>query len=267
VEAAGIFLYVRHGANAWTFACGQAGGADGWELTQEPDWLAEDRAFYMARSAGAPSPRATPLVSCIMPTCDRRSFVPQAIRYFQRQDYPARELVIVDDGLEPVRDLLPADPRIASPRRLSTQVAALTGQEADICGAASLLYYDPAHSAAWRFTWPVSQRSWAAGASLCYPRELWSRSPFPDIAIGEDNRFVFSPAVRRIADVRAADCIVGIIHERNCAPKTGRGPQWSPRPVREVEDLIGDDMAFYHRHAGSGPGRTSPGYPPHPGTG
>jgi glycosyltransferase involved in cell wall biosynthesis/GT2 family glycosyltransferase len=302
VEAAGIFLYVRHGANAWTFACGQAGGADGWELTQEPDWLAEDRAFYMARSAGAPSPRATPLVSCIMPTCDRRSFVPQAIRYFQRQDYPARELVIVDDGLEPVRDLLPADPRIAyhrlesktilgtkrnmacelargsvivhwddddwaSPRRLSTQVAALTGQEADICGAASLLYYDPAHSAAWRFTWPVSQRSWAAGASLCYPRELWSRSPFPDIAIGEDNRFVFSPAVRRIADVRAADCIVGIIHERNCAPKTGRGPQWSPRPVREVEDLIGDDMAYYRRHAGSGPGRTSPGYPPHPGTG
>jgi glycosyltransferase involved in cell wall biosynthesis/GT2 family glycosyltransferase len=290
VQAAGIFLYVRHGANAWTFACGQAGGADGWELTQEPDWPAEDRAFYAARSAGAPLPRTTPLVSCIMPTCDRRSFVPQAIRYFLRQDYPASELVIVDDGPEPMREFLPADPRItyhrlqsktvlgtkrnmacelargsvivhwddddwASPRRVSTQVAALMGYGADICGTASPLYYDPAHSSAWRFSWPATQRAWAAGASLCYLRELWSRSPFPDIAIGEDNRFVFSPAVRRIANLRAADCIVGIIHGRNSAPKTVRGPYWRPRPVREVEDLLGDDMAFYRRLADGGQGR------------
>ena len=47
-----------------------------------------------------------------MPTFDRRSFVPQSVRYFLRQDYPAKELVIVDDGPEPVSDLLPADPRI-----------------------------------------------------------------------------------------------------------------------------------------------------------
>jgi len=28
-----------------------------------------------------------PLISCIMPTADRRGFVPQAIGYFLRQDY------------------------------------------------------------------------------------------------------------------------------------------------------------------------------------
>ena len=70
------------------------------------------RAFYAARSAAAPQPDGSPLVSCVMPTFDRRSFVPQAVRYFLRQDYPAKELIIVDDGPEPVSDLLPPDPRI-----------------------------------------------------------------------------------------------------------------------------------------------------------
>jgi len=51
-----------------------------------------------------------PLVSCIMPTADRRVFVPQAIRYFLRQHYPNRELIIIDDGVDPVADLIPAMP-------------------------------------------------------------------------------------------------------------------------------------------------------------
>ena len=53
-----------------------------------------------------------PLVSCIMPTYNRRRFVPLAIGYFLRQDYPNRELIIVDDGTDPVQDLVPDDPRI-----------------------------------------------------------------------------------------------------------------------------------------------------------
>lgn len=53
-----------------------------------------------------------PLVSCIMPTADRRGFVPQAIRCFLAQDYDARELVILDDGSDPVADLVPEDARI-----------------------------------------------------------------------------------------------------------------------------------------------------------
>ncbi len=282
VEAEGIFVYIRHGSNAWRVDCGHTGGTADWELAVEPDLPPDARAFYSARSAAAPQRSPTPLVSCIMPTFDRRSFVPQSVRYFLRQDYPAKELVIVDDGPEPVSDLLPADPRIvyhrlktrtvlgakrnlacdlasgsiivhwddddwASAERVRVQVAALTGGDADICGVASVLYYDPASSSAWRFTWPDGHRQWAAGLSLCFPKELWTRSPFPDVAIGEDIRFVFSPAVRRIADVRAAGCIVGIIHRRNTAPKSVRGVHWSRRPIREVEDLLGDDMAFYRR--------------------
>jgi len=287
LDAAGVFIYLRHGRNAWQFACGLIGDPAGWQSVPEPDLPPQARGFYAARSAAAPrdsapAGTAVPLVSCIMPTFDRRSFVPQAVRYFLRQDYPAKELVIVDDGPEPVSDLLPADSRIvyhrldartvlgtkrnlacelargpiiahwddddwASPDRVSVQVAALTDSGADVCGAASMLYYDPASSSAWRFTWPGGQRQWAAGPSLCFSKELWRRSPFPDVTIGEDTRFVFSPAVRRVADVRAAGCVVGIIHGRNTAPKTVRGPHWDSRPVREVEDLLGDDVAFYRQ--------------------
>jgi DNA-binding SARP family transcriptional activator/glycosyltransferase involved in cell wall biosynthesis len=291
VDATGIFVYVRHGANAWGLVCGVTGGAAGWEARPEPDLPPAEREFYAARSPAAPARDGRAqggeaqggealLVSCIMPTYGRRAFVPQAVRYFLRQDYPAKELIVVDDGPEPVSDLLPADDRIvyrrletrtilgtkrnlacqlargpviahwddddwASPGRLTVQVATLTGSGADICGTASLLYYAPASGQAWRFTWPSGLRPWAAGPSLCFARDLWARSPFPEAAIGEDTRFVFSPAVRRIADVSAAECVIGIIHDGNTAPKTVSGAYWTPRPGREAEDLLGPDMTFY----------------------
>jgi len=296
VDAAGTFIYVRHGANAWGFTCGVTGGVGGWEAQPEPDLPPDARAFYAARSAAAPRRSSALLVSCIMPTFDRRCFVPQAVRYFLRQDYPARELIILDDGPEPVGHLLPADDRViyhrletqmvlgakrnlacqlargpliahwddddwASPDRISVQVTALTGGGADVCGAASLLYYDPVGSCAWRFTWPDRLRPWAAGPSLCFAKEMWARSPFPEVAIGEDTRFVFSPAVRRIADVSAAACVVGIIHPRNTAPKSVHGVHWSPRPVREAEDVLGDDMAFYRSLTEAAAGGVA-GHPP-----
>src|SRR5689334_13226962 len=55
---------------------------------------------------------AVPLVSCVMPTANRRRFVLRAIRYFQTQDYPNKELVILDDGADSVADLIPDDPQI-----------------------------------------------------------------------------------------------------------------------------------------------------------
>src|SRR5690242_1130480 len=41
-------------------------------------------------------------VSCILVTRDRPIFVGQALRCFAAQDYPAKELVVVDDGDAPV---------------------------------------------------------------------------------------------------------------------------------------------------------------------
>src|SRR5579885_1307402 len=39
-----------------------------------------------------------PLISCIMPTRNRRGFVEQAIEFFRTQDYPRKELIIIEDG-------------------------------------------------------------------------------------------------------------------------------------------------------------------------
>ena len=56
--------------------------------------------------------RDLPLVSCIMPTYNRRRFVPEAIRLFLTQDYPKKELVVLDDGEDNIADLIPSRPQI-----------------------------------------------------------------------------------------------------------------------------------------------------------
>ena len=62
--------------------------------------------------------RILPLVSCILPTRGRIDFLLQAIRYFQRQDYQNRELVVVDEG-EDRSGIMPVDTRIRYERVLS----------------------------------------------------------------------------------------------------------------------------------------------------
>ena len=42
-----------------------------------------------------------------MPTYNRRAFVPHAIRYFLRQEYGNKELIIIDDGTDSIQDLIP----------------------------------------------------------------------------------------------------------------------------------------------------------------
>ena len=62
------------------------------------------------------------LVSCVMPTRNRRGWVSQAIWYFLRQDYDPKELLILDDGDDSVVDLVPSDERIRY-RRLDARLS------------------------------------------------------------------------------------------------------------------------------------------------
>lgn len=59
----------------------------------------------MALSDFPPAGISTPLVSCIMPTCNRRRFIPQALRCFARRTYRNAELILVDDSDRSVRSL------------------------------------------------------------------------------------------------------------------------------------------------------------------
>ena len=52
-----------------------------------------------------------------MPTYERRRYVPQALQSFLQQDYPNRELIIVDDGKDAIGDLVERLPNVRYFRR------------------------------------------------------------------------------------------------------------------------------------------------------
>ena len=122
-----------------------------------------------------------------MPTTgDRRRFLPQAIKCFQRQTYPNLELLILCDGDDDMSDLIPCDDeRIhyyylsrnrqthgaklnlgceraigdliahfddddwSHPDRLRFQVGALLAEGAEICGISQLLYFEIGTGLVW----------------------------------------------------------------------------------------------------------------------
>lgn len=52
-----------------------------------------------------------PIVSCIMPTRNRREFIPGAVRSWLAQDYPPEllQLIVIDNSDQPIGDLLPME--------------------------------------------------------------------------------------------------------------------------------------------------------------
>ncbi|HEY0006850.1 MAG TPA: glycosyltransferase [Pyrinomonadaceae bacterium] len=222
-----------------------------------------------------------PLVSCIMPTHNRRGFVAQSLEYFLRQDYEAKELIIVDDGTDAIEDLIPAHERIRYLRlnerltvgakrnlaceqargsliahwddddwqashRLRYQVEALLGAGADVCGINSLFFYDVRHGRAWQYVYPANKKLWLSGSSLCYTRSFWSINRFAEINVGEDARFVWNGRPERMTVLPDSSFHVGIIHQHNVSPKQTGGSYWKPIPAEQVQSLIGPDLAFYH---------------------
>lgn len=234
--------------------------------------------------SGAANPDRRPLVSCLMPTADRRAFVPRAVRYFLRQDYPTAELVVLEDGADPVADLMPADPRVRyyrldhrvvlgakrnlacehargdvlvhwddddwqAPTRVRTQVEALLAAGADVCGSSSVLYLDPAGGRGWRYDYPPAGRFWLAGNTLCYRRSYWAGHRFPAVQTGEDARFVWAGRSDRMLRLGGPPYTVGLIHPTNVSPKQTTGPLWTPLPLAEVLSHLGDDRPDFRTPA------------------
>jgi len=220
-----------------------------------------------------------PLVSCIMPTYNRRRFVPQAIRYFLRQTYANRELIVVDDGSDPVADLMPQELRIRYIRlsakltvgakrnlacqeaagelilhwddddwsadwRVAYQVAGLLEEGADVCGLDRILYYEPASGESWVYVYPEGRRPWVG--VLCYTKDLWKRNPFPeDRPYGADNTFVWNDCPKKIARLADNRFYVAMIHSGNVSPKWTTHPNFHPYPTEQVRALLGADISFY----------------------
>lgn len=215
-----------------------------------------------------------------MPTANRRRFVPRAIGCFLRQDYPNKELVILDDGADSVADLIPDDPQIRylrltgkrtlgkkrnecveasrgdlimhwddddwhAPRRIRSQVEALLKADAEICSVTQMLYYEMATGAVWLYHYPTGKTpKWVAGNAMLYTRAFWKRSPFPDIQVASDTRFIFNHKLDRAVVLDDLGLYVAMIHASNVSPKTRRGAYWS-RWSGDLRAVMGDDLDFY----------------------
>lgn len=215
-----------------------------------------------------------PLVSCIMPTADRRAFVPRAVACFLRQDHPQIELIVVDDGDDAIGDLLPDDERIRyvrvegretvgvkrnracelargeliahwddddwfAPERLSVQVAALQASGRALCGITRPLYYDVRSKRAWRYVQPVGERRWLT--MLLYTRRLWASLRFGVARVGSDTAFVWRVPEQRQVVLDRDDLMVCTIHAGNVSPKVTVGSRWQAVDVARVRALVGAD--------------------------
>lgn len=192
-------------------------------------------------AALAPTP---PLVTAIMPTRDRPEFALQAVRYFLDQDYPNKEMVVIEDGTATLAGRMPDDPRIRyhatgkplrtigamrneacelaggeiiahwddddwyGPQRLTRQVEAIRSDDADLTGLRDSLMLDLATWRFWRCTPDLHRRIFYIGdihgATMTYRRGLWEEARFPDQSLAEDAIFL-DQALRAGARLESID--------------------------------------------------------------
>jgi glycosyltransferase involved in cell wall biosynthesis len=212
-------------------------------------------------------------------TSDRLPFVQQSIKYFLRQDYPNKELVVVEDGSEAMTGLVPDDPQVRyvhlpgtrtlgakrnrcvetargdlimhwddddwmAPHRIRYQVEALLRKRAQVCGLRRMLFYNPVSSEVWLYAFPEDHQLWLAGGSLLYTREFWRRAPFPDIQVASDTRFIWAQDLSHSVTLHDPNFYLAIIHPHNTSPKNCHGSYWSSWPGN-VRDILGVDYSFY----------------------
>lgn len=222
----------------------------------------------------------TPIVSCIMPTYNRRAFVPHAIQYFLRQDYPQKELIIIDDGTDCIKDLVPDHPLIRyyqlnkkislgaklnlacgfakgsliahwddddwyASHRLSYQVCSLQEEHIYISGINHLFYLDLEKKDAFQYIYPQNQRPWLLGSSLVYKKFFWLQNNFADINVGMDGLFVWRTTREHLCVLPDSGFAVHMIHPGNVSPKETSGSWWHDFPVAEIEGLLKDDWHTY----------------------
>lgn len=191
-----------------------------------------------------------PLVTCIMPTANREELMLKAIQYFLNQDYPYKELVIIDDGTESAIRSIPnlysiryfylKQPKNIGAKRnqacekaagsiivhwddddwyaadwISHQVNILLKSEADICGLNKIQYYSVnTHTKYWMTENRNVKRSWLSGATLAYRKSFWKKHRFKDLQIGEDDDFIRNTGARIVAH-NYYDGFLATIHSSN----------------------------------------------------
>lgn len=195
-----------------------------------------------------------PLVSCLCPTYNRPYWLAQSMCYFERQDYPHKELVILDDSPVPYAGVLsPAvryihveqrcsslgakfnrlveeargdfmlhwgDDDWMSPNHITHAVSPLLAGEADATAAAlaGLHVFDVRAWQRWRLVPHPDLLRYIHDGALCYPKLWWEREgKYPDHSRGEGTVLIqaFRMAFARIMALPSEEHYVYVRHGMN----------------------------------------------------
>ena len=160
------------------------------------------------------------LVSALMPTANRRALAPLALGSFAAQDWPEKELIVVDDGEDSIWDLCSQidgvryirligrstigaklnlaavlaggkilvrwdDDDWSAQGRLRDQAERLERSGKSVTGYHSLLFWTGKEATRCRNGTQVSH-----GTALCFRRTYWQAHHFPDSSVREDLQFI-----------------------------------------------------------------------------
>jgi glycosyltransferase involved in cell wall biosynthesis len=209
-------------------------------------------------------------VSAIMPTYSRRRTIPMALQCFSSQDWPDKELVVVDDG-ESVEDLfaglenvvyrrleqktgLGAKKNIAceiasgeiivhwddddwsAPGRITEQVNRITAEK-PVTGFCKLLFWDMQRERASKYD---GSPDYACDTSLCYTKEYWTGHRFKDCGEKEDHSFTYGAGRSgNMISVDGCQMMVALDHGKNTSQGVRDFPivEKSSIPAAFFEDI------------------------------
>lgn len=210
------------------------------------------------------------LVSCLCPTYNRRQFIPKMLRCFETQDYKSRELIILDDGSDPIADLLPLDSRIQyyyeppkrnhgqkmnrccelakgdlvmvfddddwyAPDRISRQIAPFVDPQILLTGTSRLYYYVYGTQQAYRYqNWTPTK--WLAAFAL--RKSVWENQKFEPLHSGADTRMINSLPQGSLKDLNDLGLLVSTIHPTNASSKILPNVSFIEIPWEEIEKLM-----------------------------
>jgi len=196
----------------------------------------------------------SPLVSCIMPTANRPEFIINSIDLFLAQDYPHKELIIIDDGIESCVKHIPARENIHyfyyqdrvgtigtkrnsacekahgdyilhwddddwyAPDWITQQVNLLVNTKADITGLHTVKFYSPSAKRGLVYENTGPNNFWLCGATLAYKKSLWEMYHFADLQIGEDADFLTNSG-GKIVSLDYSDGFTAGLHLHNISIK------------------------------------------------
>lgn len=208
----------------------------------------------------------TPLVSCIMPTKNRRSWVEQSLVMFSEQTYPNRELIVLDDGDDGLSEICVGAPNVVYERlnksvtlgekrniaceistggyiacwddddiqhvdRLSRQMRCMRDKWwVDVCGTDQAYYWDEANKQAYWYQYCLQPLPpFVLGNTLCFRRDYWNDKRFEHVNGNEDMRFQFTSPLPTI-EVLLCPLLVGRVIGSN-AFKDFSSPVWTPNDM------------------------------------